>query len=93
MPVLSEVFEEVPPEGADMSTVQEEAQPADPHATVPQDECDIVMKGGITSGVVYPKAAFSSRRVQIRQRRWGLGGSDRRRGHRCRRVASPDRRE
>jgi len=39
---------------------------------MPNDECDLVMKGGITSGIVYPKAAVElSKSYRFR----GIGGS------------------
>lgn len=41
-------------------------------ASVPPEECDIVMRGGITSGVVYPSAV---RRLAERYRFRGIGGA------------------
>ena len=39
---------------------------------MPTEECDLIMKGGITSGIVYPKAIFElSRRYRLRS----VGGS------------------
>ena len=45
----------------------------DPNAYLaPSDECDMIMKGGITSGVVYPRAAC---RLAQRYRFRLLGGA------------------
>lgn len=41
--------------------------------------CDIVMKGGITSGVVYPLVAVRLYELELCQHRRNLGGGDRRR--------------
>ena len=43
-----------------------------PESAVPQRECDLVMKGGITSGVVYPTAI---RRIAAQYRFRNLGGA------------------
>ena len=41
-----------------MDTTQPATQPTEPQEISPGKECDIVMKGGITSGVVYPAAVL-----------------------------------
>jgi hypothetical protein len=41
-----------------MDTTQPATHPTEPQAITPDKECDIVMKGGITSGVVYPAAVL-----------------------------------
>src|SRR5205823_7977219 len=50
-----------------------QADLVDPNAYLaPSDECDMIMKGGITSGVVYPRAACRlAQRYRFRQ----LGGA------------------
>ena len=43
-----------------------------------EEECDLVMKGGITSGVVYPGAIRKiAEPLPVPQPRWRLGGRDR----------------
>lgn len=47
--------------------------------TILDCECDLVMKGGITSGVVNPNAINAPSRIyRVRQRRRGLGRCNRR---------------
>lgn len=41
-----------------MDSVQSGTRPTEPQVTNSKKECDIVMKGGITSGVVYPAAVL-----------------------------------
>jgi len=44
--------------------------------------CDLVMKGGITSGVVYPRAiGMLSHHLPLQEHQRHLGRCDRRRGH------------
>lgn len=44
----------------------------EPRAQVPKDECDVVMKGGITSGIIYPRALAA---IGARYRFRGIGGA------------------
>jgi len=45
---------------------------ADQFTAIPSEECDVVMKGGITSGVVYPSAIL---RLSQRYRFRNVGGA------------------
>ena len=56
--------------------------------------CDLVMKGGITSGVVYPKLIGRlAQRLPVQEHRGDFGGCDRGRGVRRRRAGPADRQE
>jgi Patatin-like phospholipase len=44
---------------------------AEPQSPEPKEECDLIMKGGITSGVVYPQAVLA---LKDRYRFRNIGG-------------------
>jgi hypothetical protein len=52
--------------------VNDSGTAAEPQIAAPTEECDVIMKGGITSGVIYPKAlSVLGRRYRFR----GIGGA------------------
>ena len=56
----------------EMSSEQSAGDPEGVSKSKPMPECDLIMKGGITSGVVYP---FAVTGLAERYRLRGVGGS------------------